>query len=487
MLSRNDIQRLQYIQKMIFFKRALFRKSISQNLLMSLLNENFRLIDRTKDNFNFGNYKISQDKYQKITLDLQNFSDKDLEDNLDILINHYKAHGECPSDYEYIIEEFLLKKIVSYPQETIFEKASILLCFIVHKNKEIQVLKRENEFCKSFILTLISYIQESSISYLIKKWTLNMLSHLTSISFQISQFVFLNIFFNQLVGNFFIFNETNDEMLYECQKYISHILLNSIYASESKIIIRKSNFLDNFFVFLNALFQNHYIEKLPDLILCIRNIVAKNRSLCLKLAQYDTVAYLNELFCITEDKTVKINIILVFKELVLNSFALNDIDMLSVISLMENYPNDSEISIKISSLLASFLQKCPKSADVFCQLNIIPLTLNLMENGAFQAKIQSLNIIFSFLCNASPGNQIKLIQPKIINHLLELISDVQSPVMFLIMKMLQKIISLANTFGMAEEVKNSFYEAHNISIIEEIANQNDSISEIALLLLKELE
>lgn len=273
----------------------------------------------------------------------------------------------------------------------------------------------------------------------------------------------------------------------------THILRNVFYPLKGKRIKRRA--VENLFQYVHMLLQKDLIlnnECFADILMCIRDVIAGNSKYCIKIEQYELIPFLNQ--CLESDiEKTRINSILIFDQLIKNKIGLDDIAMIPIIEMISPETNLSLHAIKV---LAAFLQKCPNSPDVLFQLEdklqLIPMLINIFQNGSLNFRLQALNVFYVLLSNASQDNKIVIFMraypqmSDLINALFEMSCNVNSPIIKLIFTFSQMIIQIANVHGYGEEIKAFFMESRNLVILEELANGDEEAGEIASQILFDL-
>ena len=188
----------------------------------------------------------------------------------------------------------------------------------------------------------------------------------------------------------------------------------------------------------------------------------------------------------SDAERTKIYVLLIFLQLIRIDFEirLEDIDMLYIIQMITPETNLTLPSIQV---FATFLQKCPDSSDVFLQLDILPSLDSILREGTLNSRLQALNIINTLINNASQENKLQIIQiPSLVDSLLDMTCNVNSPVVLLIFSILRSIIQISDINGVTDQIKSIFMEPKNLSILDELANGEESTGEFASQILDSL-
>ncbi|OHT16903.1 hypothetical protein TRFO_41455 [Tritrichomonas foetus] len=405
----------------------------------------------------------------------QSSNDEQLFYALKDLFKHYSSLKSSVPEDEYLIVEYLLSRFLPSLPIALFDLITNVICIIIHKNgKDCHKYK---SIFRDFISNSIPLITESHSGT--RKNILLIISHLTSISAKFSRMAFR--FFTDSCFLVSLLDFTDHPDAPSCRKHMSHILMNALLVENSAIIANKTGFLDTFFHILEIICENGYLYTLPDLITCVRHIIVKEPE-CYSVCG-NFIDHFNQVL-LFDNESAKINTLLILREFIVRKIRIEEIDMLTILQMMEPGTKTLFYAIRVVS---SFIQQSPQSVEVFCHMGIISITLNVLQNGDFDSKIQTLNIILSVVHNAANGDLIDLIEKPFISPMIEMATDVPDPVLNLIFHILQQLVDISVRNHLIENVRPQFQTVESLSIIENLANRDDSIGESANRLLRSLE
>ncbi|KAK8898866.1 hypothetical protein M9Y10_001158 [Tritrichomonas musculus] len=415
---------------------------------------------------------LSPDEYHQFANDFFNIPKDQLQPLLHRLQKNYIP---CITINNQEDEILIIENIVSILSLEMPDDFFVLYCNILYLiiNASFRNSDKYKKLFKKYLSLFLQFLLSDNLMKISS--TLLIISMLTSLSKSLCIATFriipTNLFYDFIIRSIDIENV-------DIMSRSAHIVRNMFYVVEIKKI--DDEIIEKLFKCVSILCESNKILIIPDIIKCVRDIIAKKPDFCSIIVNYKLIPYFNS-YLLYNNEDVQSYVLLIFQQLIVNKIGQEDIDFFVIFQMIPEA--NKKISFPAIQIFSTFLQKFPDNTDIYFQLGGVSQLTKIFKEGAFEVKRQALNIVFSLLSNALPENKFLLIQmPNLIESLIEMTNDVNQHLINLIFNILKMIISIADVFNYHNQIKERFMESQNIDILEDLANQEgtfaDSVTQI---------
>lgn len=458
--------------------------------------------------YNYSNSEaLSSDEFHYLANDFLEIPGDQLQPLLLRMKQNYLSNTSINVEDEFLLLNNLLFYFSLELPEEDFILIAQTLCLMIHSN--FKDTKEHRKLFRQYLQYSLQFLESENLNFIFG--TLTVISQLASLSkklcVSILRIIPLQIFFNFIIESI---DFIGTDIIYEkIMRSSSSILRNVFYNNDIDRI--DSSIIDCLFRYVRTFCELKIIIHLPNFLMCIKDAIARNIPYCFKVIEYGLIPYFNQLLISNIDEEEEesledenshakivflsqnssdieysqLYILEIFRNLLLNKIGKDDIDIFVIYNMI--IPGTA-FTLPAIKTFTSFLQNFPENSDTFFHLNIIVMIYNIFQYGSFSEKMAAVSITLILLKYSSPENKFEFIQmPSLVDSLFEIVTDVNNnyPIK-LIFTIFNMILEIAANFDYVEQIKEIFLDQQNITLLEELANEDKEVGEIATEILSAL-